>query len=108
LALKACISVYFSGNAATSTRNTSYRPTLAIEPMVRVAVESCDGFLQCLQLADKCGVGRQHGAQSNEGAHDIDAHLHSARTVENGGGHDNAVFGESQRQVFSMTTMRQS
>jgi hypothetical protein len=40
------------------------------------------------------GVRGEQFAQMHESTYDVDAHLDGARAVQDGGGHDGAVFGE--------------
>jgi hypothetical protein len=68
-----------------------------------VEVEAAFEFLlQLRQLAGKLPGVRKRGPHLEEGAHNIYAHLHGLRTVQNVGGHDGAVFGEGVRQVFAV------
>src|SRR5665213_4448314 len=51
--------------------------------------------LDLIELAGERGVGGEQFAQPHEGAQDVEAHFDGAGTVEDGGGHDGAVFGEA-------------
>jgi hypothetical protein len=66
-----------------------------VVPFIEPGFELCEATGQFL-------VRREHLAQLDEGTHDVDAHLDGVRAVENGGGHDRAMFGEDVRQVFAM------
>lgn len=59
-------------------------------------------LLQLRQLAGQLPAVRKHGPHLEEGAHDIDTHLHGLRTVQNVGSHDGTVFGEGVRQIFAV------
>jgi hypothetical protein len=54
--------------------------------------------LELVELAGESRVRGEQFAQLHEGAHDVDAHPHGAGAVEDGGGHDGAVFGEGERR----------
>jgi len=47
-------------------------------------------------------VGAEEFPQVHKCAHDVNAHLHCARAVQNGGRHDGAVLGEGVGQVFAV------
>ena len=47
-----------------------------------------------LQLAGEFGIGAQHLAEADEGAHDGDVHLHGAITAQDAGKHGDTLFGE--------------
>jgi hypothetical protein len=51
-------------------------------------------------------VPADHGlAHFDEGADDEDAHLNSSFAVQNRGGHDGPVFGESEREMLDVLAL---
>jgi hypothetical protein len=68
-----------------------------IELAPGVRIEYSDGMLQRLQFLSQLRMCRDGLTQPREGAHDVDAHLHSARAVQNRRSHDGAVLGKGQR-----------
>jgi len=57
---------------------------------------------ELIELLCKLLIRGKYFAQLHEGTHDVDAHLNGVRRVEDVGGLDGAMLGESVRQVFDV------
>ncbi len=75
--------------------DTDYCSLMRIEPGSKF-------FLQCGEFLGEFASIGEGGAHLHEGTYHENTHLHGLRALEDSGGHDGAVLGECEGQVFHM------
>jgi hypothetical protein len=70
-----------------------------LEHFAQRRVVGKQGFVYLSEAPENGGIGREVLAHFDESADDVNGHGNGAGAVQNGGGHEGAVFGEGVRQI---------